>query len=782
MKIARTFSIKKNLTLLMMFISGVALLVAGAVFITYDLISFRNDMVRNLNTLADVTAINSTAALLFDNESDARETLAALKAEKHVTGAVIYRDDGSEIFVSYVRDQKTPSLQIPKMLSQGHYFANGRLHVFKPIILDDDVIGTVYLQSEMKEFYQRLRRYLLIVLGVLIIASSAALAMTTRLQRIISDPILHLAQIAKQVSEKKDFSLRAVKNSDDELGFLTERFNEMLAQIQERDSALLKAQETLENQARQLQKELSERKRFEKALIKSEERFHDLFDNAPDIYLILDPNGVVTALNKRGLITLGYLDNEIVGKPVSKFIYPDDLVKAEQVLTKIQKTGAPPENIEARFLHKSGAIVWVSKEFSLMKNEDGKLQSIRVICRDITKAKRLQQELERAQRLEAAGRLAGQIAHDFNNLLGPLAAYPSLIRADLPADHPALELVDEIESAAKKIAEINQQLLALGRRGHYQMELIDLNDTVERVLASLKFPKEIQIKKTLGPDLFFIKGGGAQLTRVLSNILINAKEAIQGAGVITIKTGNVYLDEPLQGYKTIERGEYVRVEISDTGMGIPPEYLDKIFDPFFTTKTTDRMRGSGLGLSVVHSIVEDHKGYITVNTSPGKGATFSLYFPVERDTEMAATEKVVHLKGGDESILIVDDDPMQRRVTSQLLKHLGYRTYSVASGEEAIEFVKNKPVDLLILDMVMDGMDGTETYENILKIHPNQRAIVLSGFAKSKRVQKALQLGAADFVPKPISLHTLASGVRKALERSPIEALIAEIKNGNKIG
>ena len=765
MKIAGTPSIKKNLILLIMLISGVALLVAGSAFITYDLVSFRQAMVRNLYTLADVTAINSTAALLFDNATDATETLAALAAERHVTCAYIFRENSSEIFVQYARDPHGHHPELPRMLAEGHYFANGRLHVFKPVILDEAAIGTVYIQSDMKEFYQRLRRYLGIEAAVLFFALSAALLMTTRLQRIISTPILHLAQIAKQVSEKKDLSARAIKHSDDELGFLTEQFNEMLEQIQERDTALLKAQDTLENQAKQLQKELSERKRFEKALIKSEERFHDLFDNAPDIYAILDPHGVVTALNRRGLITLGYLDNEIVGKRLNCFLHPDDLNKVERALETIQRTGEPPKSIEARFLQKTGTIIWVSKEFSLLKNDDGQLQSIRVICRDITKSKQLQQELERAQRLEAAGRLAGQIAHDFNNLLGPLAAYPSLIRSDLGRNHPALELIDEIEAAANKIAEINQQLLALGRRGHYQMATIDLNDTVENVLTSVTFPPEIALRKELEDNLLLTKGGGAQLSRLLTNILVNAKEAIPGSGTITIKSCNVYLDEPLQGYKTIERGEYVKLEISDTGAGIQPEHLDKIFDPFFTTKTTDRMRGSGLGLSVVHGVVEDHKGYITVASELGAGATFSLYFPVTRDAELKIPESIVKIEGGDENILIVDDDPVQRRVTSQLLKHLGYNAYSVASGEEAIESVHEQPPDLIILDMVMEGIDGAETYERILKTHPHQRAIILSGFAKSKRVQKALRLGADGFVPKPISLQTLASMVRQALDR-----------------
>jgi CheY-like chemotaxis protein/nitrogen-specific signal transduction histidine kinase len=400
-----------------------------------------------------------------------------------------------------------------------------------------------------------------------------------------------------------------------------------------------------------------------------------------------------------------------------------------------------------------------------MKSDQGQLQAIRVVCRDITEHKRLQEELVRAQRLETAGRVAGQIAHDFNNLLAPLTAYPALMRDSLPRNHPAIELLEEIESAAKKIAEINQQLLSLGRRGHYAMDAIDLNDLVQKVVLSLNLPSEIVVQEGVASDLLLIKGGAAQLTRALTNLIINAKEAMQGMGVLTIRSENVYLDEPLVGYQTIERGEYVKLEISDTGSGIEPEIMDKIFDPFFTTKKMDRMRGSGLGLSIVHGIMEDHKGYITINSVLGQGTTVSLYFPVTRELEKeieAANEKIM---GNGERVLIVDDDPVQRRVADQLLKRLDYEVYTVSSGEEAVKYVKERPQDLLVLDMVMDGIDGAETYRQILEFNPAQKAIILSGYAMSQRVQEALQMGAGTFVSKPLIPNVFAKAVRRALDK-----------------
>ncbi|MFQ5770637.1 MAG: PAS domain S-box protein, partial [bacterium] len=507
-------------------------------------------------------------------------------------------------------------------------------------------------------------------------------------------------------------------------------------------------------------------KQAEQALRQSEERFRDLFDNAPDMYIILDPNATVLDFNKRGLKQLGYATNQIIGKSITNFIHPEDLEQAREVMNIIHKTNKAPKNIEVRLLNSRGEFLWVSKEFSLLQTAEGKLQAIRVVCRDITESKRLKEELARSQRLETAGRVAGQIAHDFNNLLAPLTAYPALISEDLAADHPVMEMVEEMESAAHKIAEINQQLLALGRRGHYPMEPIDLNELIQKVFYSHTVPKQIVLQKDLAMDLFLIKGGAAQLTRALTNIIINAIEAMQGIGVLNIKTENVYLDEPLRGYQTIQRGEYVKLEISDSGTGIEPEIFNKIFEPFFTTKKMDRMRGSGLGLSVVHSIMEDHKGYLTVDTVLGQGTSFALYFPISRELTIKKGDSILKSKRGHERILVVDDDPVQRRVVKQLLTRLGYKVQTVASGEEAIAHLKKQAQDLLILDMVMEGMDGAETYRQILAFQPLQKAIILSGYAMSQRVDEALRLGADSFISKPVILNDLATAVRQALDNT----------------
>lgn len=757
-------SIKRKLTTIIMVITTAILILVCAAFIVNDLFVFKQDMARELTTLAEIIGANCAATLTFRDTVDARAILSVLQTQEHITQACIYLPDGS-VFASY-KTNRVLTCPFPEHPPQGYEFKGDHLYVFTDIFFEREKIGTVYVRSNLDALDQRFQRYLMLILIVVGLATLAAFLLTAKLQRIISVPILNLARTAKMVSDKKDFSIRAAKNSSDEIGYLTERFNEMLTQIQDRDRALQEVRDKLQAQARELKQELHAKRRFEQALRDSEARFRDLFDNAPDIYVILDPVGKIIDFNKNGYDMLGYSPSELVGAPLLKIVCEEDMAEMGKEIEKIRISGQLPKHIETTFVHKNGSKLWVSSEFSIEQDPEGNLQSIRVICRDITERKKLQEKLERAQRLESAGRIAGQIAHDFNNLLGPLAAYPALLRENLSNNKEVHEMLDEMESAANKIAEINQQLLSMGRRGHYAMEPMHLNDLIDRVLLSHSFSHlpNVGLDKELAGDIFPIKGGSAQLTRALANLFINGFEALLGEGTLKVRTQNVYLDKPIYGYQIVRIGEYVRLDISDTGTGIKPEILDKIFDPFFTTKTMDRMRGSGLGLSVVHGIVEDHKAYITVESKVGRGTTFSIYFPAARDVTVEESKTLEKAKGGTESILIVDDDPIQRRVTGQLLKRLGYQIRTAKSGEQAVELVTIHPQDLLILDMVMDGIDGTETYRQILSFQPRQKAIVLSGYAMSKRVRQAMRLGAGGFISKPISLQALASAVRDELD------------------
>jgi two-component system cell cycle sensor histidine kinase/response regulator CckA len=317
---------------------------------------------------------------------------------------------------------------------------------------------------------------------------------------------------------------------------------------------------------------------------------------------------------------------------------------------------------------------------------------------------------------------------------------------------------------AVQMAEINQQLLTLGRRGHYNLTIINLNTLMEKLVESLSLPATVLLHKEFDQDLFPIKGGSAQLSRVFTNLINNAVEAMGGIGKLNISMKNIYLERSLKGYETIQRGEYVKVCIEDTGGGIEPEALEKIFEPFFTTKIADKQRGSGLGLSVVRAVLEDHNGYVGIDSVTGRGTAFTLYFPITREIESDKESPLKGIPEGNERVLVVDDDPIQREVLTRLLNQLGYKNHAVESGDMAIEYIKEHPQDILILDMVMEGIDGTETYRRIKEFYPDQKAVILSGYAESGRVAEAQRMGADAYVRKPIDLMILAGTIRKALD------------------
>jgi CheY-like chemotaxis protein len=273
------------------------------------------------------------------------------------------------------------------------------------------------------------------------------------------------------------------------------------------------------------------------------------------------------------------------------------------------------------------------------------------------------------------------------------------------------------------------------------------------------------VTSDLAGDLLAVKGSPAQLLRVVTNLLTNAREAMQDAGELLVRTENVYIDQPRNGFShTIEVGEYVRLEVADSGGGISPEVRDRIFDAFFTTKTTGKRRGSGLGLSVVQTIVEDHGGHLDLDTEVGRGSTFTIYLPVVRQP-MADAPVPQELRGGTESILVVDDDHLQREVATELLQSLGYHAEAVASGDEALAHLASNSPDLLILDMIMPGMDGAETFRRVHEIRPCQRAIIVSGYSESDRVTEAMRLGAGAYLRKPMTLEKLGFAVRAELDR-----------------
>jgi CheY-like chemotaxis protein len=268
-------------------------------------------------------------------------------------------------------------------------------------------------------------------------------------------------------------------------------------------------------------------------------------------------------------------------------------------------------------------------------------------------------------------------------------------------------------------------------------------------------------------NLLNVIGSSVHLSKTVMNLVANAAESMPDGGMIVIKTENRYIDRPVRGYDDVEEGDYAVLSISDAGIGISPDDLSRIFEPFYTKKVMGRS-GTGLGMAVVWGTIKDHKGYINVQSKVEKGTSFTLYFPATRK-ELASDKPQLAIEdymGKDKSILIVDDIKAQREIASSMLEQLGYPVTSVSSGEEALEYLKSRSADLIILDMIMDpGIDGLETYRRILEMHPGQRAIIASGFSETERVREAQKLGAGEYIKKPYTMEQLGLAVKKELEK-----------------
>jgi CheY-like chemotaxis protein len=375
--------------------------------------------------------------------------------------------------------------------------------------------------------------------------------------------------------------------------------------------------------------------------------------------------------------------------------------------------------------------------------------------------------------MESLGTLAGGVAHDLNNVLGIVVGYAEMLMDELDESNPMRDDLEKILEGGNRSAAIVQDLLTLARRGVQTKKTVNLNATImdcqklpefEKVLS---YNPQVKMKINLESDLLNIMGSPVHLGKTLINLVSNAVEAMHDGGVLTISTTNQYLDMPLQGYDNIREGDYVVLTVSDTGEGILERDIKRIFEPFYTKKIMGRS-GTGLGLAVVWGTVKDHNGYINAYSTEGKGTTFTLYFPVTRE-DMESEQISVSMSeymGNGETILIVDDINRQCELAYRMLTKLNYSVSTVASGEEAIEYLRKKKADLIVLDMIMDpGIDGLETYENILKLNPVQKAVIVSGFSESDRVKEAQRIGAGAYVSKPYVLERLGMAVRKELDR-----------------
>jgi len=529
----------------------------------------------------------------------------------------------------------------------------------------------------------------------------------------------------------------------------------------------------------ELQIEIAGRKRIEEALKESEYRYKQLLNHAPvGIYEVDFQTGKLISVNDDVLCEYtGYSREELLSMSALDLLSEESQLQFIERLEKIFAGEDVPDTVEYEAKGKNGQEFWalVNAKY-VYENETPK--SATVVVHDITERKRAEAEKEKlkaqlqdAQKMEAIGMLAGGVAHDLNNILSGIVSYPELLLLDLPLDSPLREPLSTMKKSGEKATTIVQDLLTLARRGVATTDVVNINQIISEYLQSheyqqlLKYHPEVVVETALETDITNIIGSPVHLSKTIMNLISNAAEAMPAGGALFVSTENRYINRPVNDDEEMKEGDYVIINVSDTGVGISSDDMKRIFEPFYTKKVMGRS-GTGLGMAVVWGTVKDHKGHINIQSIEGEGTTFTLYFPATGD-ELKICESRNSIKdfmGQGESILVIDDVNEQREIATKMLNRLSYSVKSVSSGEEAIAHIKNNPVDLLVLDMIMDpGINGFETYKRIVNLNPEQKAIIASGYAESKDIKKAQKLGARGYLKKPYSLEKLGEAVRNEL-------------------
>ncbi|MBN1830103.1 MAG: PAS domain S-box protein [Deltaproteobacteria bacterium] len=509
-------------------------------------------------------------------------------------------------------------------------------------------------------------------------------------------------------------------------------------------------------------KNIAEERRIIESLRQSEEKYRLLVENANDIIVIVQ-KGIVAFANRKAVERTGYAYEQIVDRDFINFIHPDDRALVRKRYEDRIAGRSVPERYQFKLLRNDGAEIWgeISAVGITWEGEPATLNFIR----DITEQKKIETQLQQSQKLEAIGTLAGGIAHDFNNLLMGIQGNASLMMLDLDENHPQYRMLKSIERHVQRGANLTRQLLDFSRGGKYEVRATNLNDFIHAIAEIwARTRKEVVLDERYCQNPWTVEVDRVQIEQVLLNLFVNAWQAMPGGGKLCIETANVALNDHDGEIHKVSPGRYVKTSIADTGMGMDEATMSRIFEPFFTTK--EMGRGTGLGLAAAYGIVKNHGGFISVHSKKGQGSTFDVFLPASEEQMEPAAKAGEEITGGSEKILIIDDEESILAVGSELLRRIGYTALTASGGERALALYGERPdeIALIILDMIMPGMSGYQTFEALKKINPKVKVLLSSGCSRDGEASRILDRGCNGFIQKPFSLRELSSKVREIID------------------
>lgn len=637
----------------------------------------------------------------------------------------------------------------------------------------DEVVGLDTVAIPMNRISERFWHQFTTKLAMSVVGLGLLfLTVTFIIRTLILNRLVKIADHLSEAATQPGYNtLQHLKiDGQDEINDIANDFNSLSDKLKQVYSSLemqvVERTNVLETRNTELKEEIISRTKAQNSLKEQEATMRSIFRAAPTGIGMVS-NRVFTQVNKKLCSMLGYSKEELIGKG-SRLMYLTEKEyelagEADSLETILRRKDGTPINVLLSSSHINSNDLSAGVTFTALD-----ITAQKVAAKD---KKYLEERLGRSQKMEALGLLAGGVAHDLNNVLSGIVSYPDLILLELPDDSPLRRSIITMQESGKKAEAIVQDLLTLARRGVTHTEVLDLNKVLSDHIHSPEHKKmigyfpDIKIIDNYEPELLNIRGSSIHLKKTIMNLISNSAEAIPKRGQIKLSTENRYVDTPIKGYDEVQAGDFVVLTVSDSGTGIAQDDLKHIFEPFYTKKVMGRS-GTGLGMSVVWGTIQDHNGYLNVETAIGKGTTFELFFPVTRETIDNGTQLIdlEYYLGNGEEVLIIDDDSGQREIAGAMLDKLGYKINTAASGEEAIEFLQNQSVDLVVLDMIMaPNIDGLETYRKIIKDTPGQKAIIASGFSETSRIKEAQRLGVGEYVKKPYTLERIGLAVKNAL-------------------
>ncbi|NIQ03782.1 MAG: response regulator [Nitrospinaceae bacterium] len=771
MALLKYVSIRDKLRRIIMLTTSVALILAAVGFALYDLLAFRQTETRELSSLAEIIGENSVAPLQFNDTDEGRKILQTLRIDPRVVSAGLY-DKNNRLFAFYNRDGAKKARMLAQPREKGNYFEQGYIQIYRPIRFNGEQVGTIFIKSDLQNLYERLKQYGIIAVFVLVISMLVAILLSSKLQETITAPILHLANLAKRVSMEENYALRAVNESADEVGLLVDKFNDMLSQIQQRDSALLEAHHQLEAKVQErtqdLEKEVQTRRKSENAHRESEERLRNILDFSPAVVYMKDIDLRYVFVNRQ-FEKLFFLSTEQVRGKTDRDILPPEVAERFARHDRIILDTGQPLEVEESFQIKNQTQTYLTVKFPL-RDSNQQIYAICGLSTNITDRKSFEQELQKAKiHAESANSaktaFIANMSHEIRTPLNAILGYSQILQRDrtLTSDH--YNSLERINTSGKNLLSIINDILDISKIEAGRMELnlanFNMNELIDELASIFKLKAD---EKNLKLDLLKLPenncrlfGDVEKLRQVLVNLMSNAIKFTDSGSV----SFNILP----------QKNNFYRLEVSDTGKGIPEEARKTIFEPFKQDAEGIKKGGTGLGLAICRRqvLLMGSELYVESELNTGSTFYFTLRLPPSQEKEDSNPKGIPNVFRLADShqvkALVADDNPDNRAVLAHLLTNIGVTVVEAENGAMALEAVRQHQPDIIFMDIRMPVMDGKEAISQIMEEFGPQRfkIVTITASAMQHDREQYLKLGSHEVILKPFQANAVFECLKNLL-------------------